>query len=424
MPGWAAWSAIGVAAWIVVGILISLFLGRAAGLVGGSVEDERRSLEPSFGAAAALIDAAPTAQPTFAAPPGRRKILIVDDDAGLRLLLRTTLAAEEYAVEEASSAEEAAHLVRFWRPSLVVLDVGLPDTSGVAFCAELTHRSAFGGPAVIILTGGETSAEEARAAGADALLRKPFSPLELVAVIDRIGEGKPILAANGEAASSDQLLAYARDLSRVVEAERAQRRRLQQAYRQTVAALTDALEAKSEATGLHSLRVHRFALELTEALDPRLLDDPSLEYGFLLHDIGKIAIPDAILEKRGPLTPGERRLMQRHPLIGAEILSEIPLLEGAGRQVVRSHHERWDGQGYPDGLAGEAVPHGARIFAVADALDAMTSDRPYRRRLVWDEAVEEILRESGGQFDPQVVNAFARREQGLRRSRQQLARTA
>ena len=424
MPGWAAWIAIGLAAWTFVGIAVAVLFGRGAAVMAGGAADEKQSLERSFGAAAALIDAAPTGEVAGAPLSARRKILLVDDDAGLRLLLRTTLAAEEYAVEEASSAEEAAHLARFWRPSLVVLDVGLPDKSGVAFCAELTRKSAFGGPAVIILTGGETSPEEARAAGADALLRKPFSPLELVAVIDRIGEGKPILAANAGAASSDQLLAYARDLSRVVEAERAQRRLLQQAYRQTVAALTDALEAKSEATGLHSLRVHRFALELTEALDPSLLDDPSLEYGFLLHDIGKIAIPDAILEKRGPLTPGERRLMQRHPVIGAEILSQISLLEGAGRQVVRSHHERWDGRGYPHGLAGEAIPRGARIFAVADALDAMTSDRPYRERLSWGEAVDEILRESGRQFDPQVVSAFARREPGMRRSRQELARTA
>jgi response regulator RpfG family c-di-GMP phosphodiesterase len=421
MPEWAVWSAIGLVAWMALAIVVSVLFGRVAAVMS---RGERSSLERRFGAAAALIDAAPTWDIGSSSRPGRRKILLVDDDPSLRLLLRTTLAAEEYAVEEASTAEEAAHLARFWRPSLVILDVGLPDINGVAFCAELKRMSAFGSPAVIILTGGDTSTDEAREAGADALLRKPFSPLELVTTIDRIGEGQPILPATAQSASPDQLLAYARDLGRIVEAERAQRRLLQQAYRQTVAALTDALEARNEATGLHSVRVHRFALELTEALDPSLLDDPSLEYGFLLHDIGKIAIPDAILEKRGPLTPGERRLVERHPLIGVEILSEIPLLEHAGTEVVRSHHERWDGQGYPQGLGGDAIPLGARIFAVADALDAMTTDRPYRQRLAWDEAVDEILRESGHQFDPQVVRAFALREQGLRRSRRNLAQTA
>jgi len=426
MPEWAVWSAISLGVWLAVAIVVGLLFGRVAGVMGGSpAQGTEGSPEPAFGSSAARIDAAPNREGTSGSPlSGRRRILLVDDDARLRLLLRTTLAADQYAVEEASTAEEAAHLARFWRPSLVVLDVGLPGTSGVAFCAELKRKSAFGAPAVIILTGGETSAEEARKAGAEALLRKPFSPLELVAVIDRIGEGKPILPASVEAASSDQLLAYARDLSRILDVERAQRRLLQQAYHQTVVALTDALEAKNEATGLHSVRVHRFALELTEVLDPSLLDDQSLEYGFLLHDIGKIAIPDAILEKPGPLTQEERRLMQRHPTIGAEILHEIPLLAGEGLQVVRSHHERWDGQGYPHRLAGEAIPLGARIFALADALDAMTTDRPYRERLAWENAVDEILRESGRQFDPQVVRAFALREQRLRRSGRDLARTA
>ena len=140
-----------------------------------------------------------------------------------------------------------------------------------------------------------------------------------------------------------------------------------------------------------------------------MLDDPSLEYGFLLHDIGKIGIPEGILEKRGALEADERRVMQRHPLIGTELLAGVPMLEGEGLQVVRSHHERWDGQGYPDGLRGEAIPPVARIFAVADTLDAMTTDRPYRRRCGWEQAVDEILRESGRQFDPMVVRAFATR---------------
>jgi ribonuclease P protein subunit RPR2 len=353
--------------------------------------------------------------------PTRRRLLLVDDDAGLRVLLRTTLAADECAVEETASAEEAADLARFWRPSLVVLDVGLPGMSGLAFCRELKEKPVYGSPRVILLTGGETSGEDALKSGADALLRKPFSPLDLLGLIDRLLEGEVLPLRTADAASADQLLVYARDLQEVIQVERAQRRLLQHAYRQTVTAFTDALEARNEATGQHALRVHRYALELTEAVEPGLLDDASLEYGFLLHDIGKIGIPDAILDKTGPLQDGELRLMRKHPLIGAELLANVPLLDGEGLQVVRSHHERWDGSGYPDGLVEDEIPKGARIFAVADALDAMTTDRPYRPRLSWEEAVDEILRESGHQFDPQVVSAFARREQRLRRTQHELA---
>ena len=351
-------------------------------------------------------------------------MLLVDDDAGLRLLLRTTLAADECLVEEAATAEEAAELARFWRPSLVVLDVGLPGMSGLEFCRELKKRSVYDSPRVILLTGAETSAEEARAAGADSLLRKPFSPLDLLSAIDRLLEGKAEEVRFEDAASSDQLLVYARDLSEIVQVERAQRLLLQQAYRQTIAAVADLLEAKDRATSRHALRVHRYALELTEAVNPDLLSDPSLEYGFLLHDIGKIGIPDAVLDKAGPLSPSEQQLMRRHPVIGSDLLSKVPLLDGEGLQVVRSHHERWDGRGYPDGLAGEEIPAGARIFAVADALDAMTSDRPYRDRLSWEQACDEILCAAGSQFDPKVVRAFAVREQRLHRTQQDLAKIA
>ena len=410
MPDWAVWTIIGFGVWFAVSAAVAVLAGRAMTRLG-------RSARPDPDAAHSdPLDSLPALE-----VPTRRRLLLVDDDAGLRLLLRTTLAADECAVEETASAEEAADLARFWRPSLVVLDVGLPGMSGLAFCRELKEKPVYGSPRVILLTGGETSGEDALKSGADALLRKPFSPLDLLGLIDRLLEGEVLPLRTADAASADQLLVYARDLQEVIQVERAQRRLLQHAYRQTVTAFTDALEARNEATGQHALRVHRYALELTEAVEPGLLDDASLEYGFLLHDIGKIGIPDAILDKTGPLQDGELRLMRKHPLIGAELLANVPLLDGEGLQVVRSHHERWDGSGYPDGLVEDEIPKGARIFAVADALDAMTTDRPYRPRLSWEEAVDEILRESGHQFDPQVVSAFARREQRLRRTQHELA---
>jgi HD-GYP domain-containing protein (c-di-GMP phosphodiesterase class II) len=218
-----------------------------------------------------------------------------------------------------------------------------------------------------------------------------------------------------------RLMLQARDLSRLLEVERAQRRLLQQAYRQTTTALADALEAKDRRTGLHALRVQRYALELTSAFDRSLLDDPGLEHGFLLHDTGKIAISDRILDKPGPLTDEELEVVHEHPVIGEEILRDVSFLHGEALRIVRSHHERWDGTGYPDRLAENAIPVGARIFAVADALDALTTDRPYRHALSWSEAIDEVFAQDGRQFDPRVISAFAICEPRLRLLHSELA---
>jgi response regulator RpfG family c-di-GMP phosphodiesterase len=351
----------------------------------------------------------------------RRRILVVDDDPSLRLLLRTTLAADEFELEEVASAEEAGEAARFWRPSVVLLDVTLPGMDGVAFSKQLSTQPVYGTPTVILLTGADVTTAEAKAAGAHAILRKPFSPLELIRLLDEVGERHDDLLVGESEPDAEQLLVYARDLNLLLEVERQQRRLLQNAYRQTVAALADALEAKDPQTGRHAQRVQHYALTLTEGVDPTLLDDPSLEYGFVLHDVGKIGVPNQVLQKPGPLTASEWKLIRAHPTIGAEILGEVTLLQGQGIDVVRSHHERWDGAGYPQGLSGEDIPLGARIFALADTLDAMTSDRPYRSALSWERATEEILGQTGRQFDPQVVKAFSVRERRLRRIHAELS---
>src|SRR3989475_6142487 len=348
MPGWAVWVMVGVLGWIIL-VVLSL---RVLGL--GRAYDESSARE-----AHELIRVAqPVETHEPVVDPGRRRILVVDDDPGLRLLLRTTLTADEFVVEEAVSAEEAAELGRFWSPAVVILDVGLPGVDGFTFCRELKENPAYGAPLVVLLTGQETTSDEIKAAGPDAVMRKPFSPLELIRLLDRVSEPAPALVAEAAEADAEQLLIYARDLSRLLEIERAQRRLIQQAYSQTATALADALEAKDPVTGLHALRVHRYAIELTPALAPGLLNDPSLEYGFLLHDVGKLGIPDTILLKEGPLTESERQVMERHTLLGAQILSGVALLHGEGLKVVRSHHERWDGTGYPYGLSGREIPLG------------------------------------------------------------------
>ena len=353
----------------------------------------------------------------------RRRILVVDDDPSLRRLLRMTLAAAEFELQEVASAEEANESARFWRPAVVLLDVNLPGMDGLAFCKRLTRDAVHGSPTVILLTGARLTDADARAAGAHAILRKPFSPLELIGLIDELSKQPDELIVGRAEPDLEQLLVYARDLSRIVEVERTQRRLLQNAYRQTVVALADALEAKDPETGRHAQRVQHYALTLTEVVHPGLLDDPSAEYGFLLHDVGKIGVPTRILEKREPLTSSDWKQIKAHPTIGAAILAEVTLLQGHGIEIVQYHHERWDGSGYPHGLVDEKIPIGARIFAVADALDAMTSDRPYRRALSWEHATNEILAMTGRQFDPQVVRGFAMREQRLRRIFDELSGT-
>ena len=138
----------------------------------------------------------------------------------------------------------------------------------------------------------------------------------------------------------------------------------------------------------------------------RLGEHPEMEFGFLLHDVGKVAVPDAILFKPGPLTSAERLIMQQHPITGWEIVRDIDFL-GAARDVIRHHHERWDGDGYPDGLASDAIPVSARIFALADTLDALTTERPYRRASTFADARALIEQADGTHFDPTVVAAFA-----------------
>ena len=343
----------------------------------------------------------------------RLRVLLVDDDAPLRALLRATLSNDEFDIREVGSAERARDVIRFWQPGIVLLDVGLPGLDGLSFCAELARSEEQADTAVILLTGEEISDTAARMAGAKAVVHKPFSPLDLLALIARVVDERAFVSGV-EAREDAQLLMYARDLSNVAQTERRQRQLLQNAYRETAMALADAVDVRDRGTGEHAQRVRRYALRLAEVIDPSLLQDPSLEYGFLLHDVGKIGISDEILLKEGPLDAEERELVHRHPVIGAQILCKVAMLRGGGIEVVRHHHERWDGAGYPDRLAGEQIPLGARIFAVADTLDAMTSTRPYRAALDWSVAVEEIEAQSGRQFDPEVVQAFLAEQDGLR----------
>jgi ribonuclease P protein subunit RPR2 len=226
------------------------------------------------------------------------------------------------------------------------------------------------------------------------------------------GAGKDTVASlrarlarlEGEAASRQgQLERYAADLREIFKQERSQAEELRRSYKATVLALANAVEARDSFTGRHAERVAAYGLRIAEAAGVAI--DPQVEFGFLLHDVGKIAVPDAILFKPGPLSDEERALICKHPAIGSEILRHIDFL-GDATSVIRHHHERWDGTGYPDGLQGEAIPVHARVFAVADTLDALTTDRPYRQAVAWPDARRAIVEGAGSQFDPAIVDAY------------------
>ncbi|HEX2029343.1 MAG TPA: HD-GYP domain-containing protein [Nitriliruptorales bacterium] len=219
-------------------------------------------------------------------------------------------------------------------------------------------------------------------------------------------------AADDVQRMQQQMLVFARELNEVIARERARRQEAEDAllmlrgsYMEMVKTLAFVVEAKDSTTRSHLDRTYHYARLLTARVGPELLQSASLHYGFLLHDVGKVGIPEAILNKPGPLTDDEWEIMRTHPLIGVQVVSAVKFL-GDAVNVIRSHHERWDGKGYPEGLAGEQIHIGARIFSVVDTFDAMTSERPYKKALPVAVAMEEIGRCAGTQFDPDVAREF------------------
>lgn len=262
---------------------------------------------------------------------------------------------------------------------------------------------------VIVLDGDESSSP----VGLDRLAAAESVAANLALVLQRL-ESRAALADHHahDELNQRQMEAFARDVRSTFTAEKERAEQLAQAldelektYLATVKGLAVAVEAKDEYTAGHLQRVTRYGMTMMRVLAPHEASDPQYEYGFLLHDVGKIAIPDAVLKKEGPLDEEEWEIMRSHAEMGRRILQDIPFLAGA-REIVYAHHERWDGRGYPRGLAGEDIPLGARIFSIADSFDAMRSDRPYRKALPIEVARSEIRNGSGTQFWPPAVEAF------------------
>lgn len=363
-----------------------------------------------------------------------KRVLIADDDEHIRRLIRTALKSRpdepEMHVFEAGNGGAALALAKEVRPDLIVLDHQMPVLTGLECCREIRKLPDLQTVPVILLTASilPEMRELADAAGVTEYIAKPFSPRALRANIDRLLLGDAPSSASREllgpptASLEPQLFVYAEDLQASLEEVRAAHQELRVAYLATVQALASALEARDIETAGHCERVASLTITLARAYGLPESEFDFLRFGAVLHDVGKIGVPDAILRKPGPLDDAEWAVIRRHPVQAETMLAGISFLRRS-LPIVRHHHERWDGRGYPHGLAGAAIPIGARIFVVADSLDAMTSNRPYRPALHWDEAVAEILHGRGTQFDPEVVDAFQRCEAMLQQATGQSARS-
>ena len=328
------------------------------------------------------------------------RILVVDDDASVRHVLTALLTSEGYGVNTAASAIEALELAGSSEVHLVISDMKMPDRDGFWLLDQM--RQEYPEIAVLMLTGfGDTEAavECLRRGAADYLL-KPPKIVDLVRSIERALARRRIELARREY----QVRLQKKVQEKTTELQEALRA-VQSSYQNTLLALVAALDAREHETSDHSQRVVRYTSAIAKTLGFTGHELSEIARGALLHDIGKIGVPDAILLKPGPLTPPEWLEMRKHPEIGFNILQGIPFLDTAS-EIVLSHQERFDGGGYPRGLSGNDIHIGARIFAIADTFDAITSDRPYRRGVSFDLARAEIVRCSQSQFDPDCVRAF------------------
>ncbi len=331
----------------------------------------------------------------------KSRILIVDDEHEITELLSDLLSVE-HDCQKVSSAEDALARMAESDFHLVISDITMPGMSGLEMLPFV--KSISPNTVVVMISGMQTveSAIGALRLGAFDYLMKPFDLRQVEAVVKRALEHYELIEAKQR--HDDHLEELVEQ--RTAELDRALNS-LEDAYRSTLKALTSALETRDSETHGHSERVVTYSLRLGREYGLASEKMKALEFGSLLHDIGKIGVPDSILRKPGKLTEEEWVKMREHPVHGQQILRGIEFLEGAAR-VVAQHHEKWDGSGYPLGLREEDVDVCARIFAVADAFDAITSDRVYRRGKSYREAARELDDWAGRQFDPRVVEAFHR----------------
>jgi putative two-component system response regulator len=337
------------------------------------------------------------------------ELLIVDDEAGFRRTLRRSLERGGHHVAEASNVHEARAVLAADTIELVLCDVNMPGDSGL----ELVRSVVASAPdtAIVMLTGLDDPAvaDEALAIGADGYLVKPVGGNEARIIVSTSLRRRELeLARRHYVEELESKIvnrtAALRDAMAQLELREAN---VRDAERDAVDRLVTALTIRSEETGAHIRRVGRFASLLARRAGVRLWSDDEICLAAMLHDVGKIGIPDSILLKPGPLDPDEREIIKRHSMLGNRMLADghSPVLI-LGAQIALSHHERWDGTGYPHGLAADDIPIAGRIVAIGDVFDALTSNRVYRSALPVPDAIEEMRGEAGGQFDPGLLDLF------------------
>lgn len=320
--------------------------------------------------------------------------LVVDDEASLRHSLVRVLEQSGYTCLQAGSGRDAVAMLEQAQPDVVISDLQMPEMGGVELLEIAQGR--WPDVAFVVVTA-VTEVEMAVSClqhGAMDYITKPFQIGEVRARIRQALEKRRLLKENQR---------YQLHLAELV---RQQASRIEELFLEGVQTLVEALEAKDAYTRGHSSRVSAYAGRTAQLLGLTEQDQQLIELGAELHDVGKIGVREGVLLKPGPLTVGEYRHLMQHTVIGAHILE--PLLKNAPEAlaIVRSHHERMDGQGFPDGLKGHTIPMSARVVTVCDAFDAMTSGRPYRPAMSASDALAEMSRQRGVQFDPDVVAAF------------------
>ncbi len=311
----------------------------------------------------------------------RETLLVVEDNHALREGLGEMLSLEGFKVVAAANGRDALEKMDSLTPDLILSDISMPEMDGYEFFHVVRGRPEWVTIPFLFLTarGEKEDILTGKDLGADDYLIKPLTRDELLtAVRARLARSRQVLVAQ-----------------------------LQQAYEASLSVLSNAIEVRDQYTRDHVDRVMAYALILADELGWHGKQLEQLRFGSILHDIGKIHIRESILRKKGPLTPEEWAEVKKHPITGFEMIKDIHYLAPAN-PVVRHHHERWDGDGYPDGLGGDDIPLAARIVAVSDSFDAMTTSRPYRPARTPEDAYGEILRNAGSQFDPLVVEAFRR----------------
>lgn len=329
------------------------------------------------------------------------RILVVDDDPCVRESAAEALERACYSpVLALDGAEAVARLSDMPYCDLIVCDISLKGFDGQDVVQKL-HAQYPDAPLIVLSARRDVNVViGAMRSGASDYLLKPFKPEQLVAGVARSLERGRVERRNAaDRETLEKLVESRTELLRAAIAD------LEQAYDVTLEALGDALDLKDAETEGHSRRVTAYTIALARAMGVKGNDLRTVSRGAFLHDIGKMAIPDAILLKPGKLDRQEQAMMREHCARGYQILRKIPFLQDAA-QIVYSHQERYDGNGYPRGLKGDQIVLGARIFSVADTLDAITSNRPYRKANTFDAARMEILRCTGTQFDPEVVQVF------------------